>query len=386
MIPVNKVMVSVIVPVYNAQGYLRSCLDSICAQTLTDFEVICVDDGSTDDSCSILQAYAMRDCRFKIIHEQNAGAGAARNRGIQEAQGEYLFFADADDRLSPVLFEKTVNLAEKTSADVVCFGFQRFDAKGKRGNQLGYKVQWLPSWKRIFNRSDCPDRILSIVYPAPWNKLFSRRFVLEEEIRYDEISSSNDITFSAIASWKAEKIATINKALYFHRIGHAGTITETKQKNLMNVLYAVQSTIRQVNGWKFFAFATRSVCFFETVVYAATFSSFVRSWDDPETKRFYTAIHQRFQEEACKGYEDMLRSAGWLLRRYQIFSMLPYSEVDGESRHIVLGATGLRGFPRVLHSIVHLVNKLTCHMPIGVKQKIVGVGMRIKRLLNSIHD
>ena len=100
--------VSVIIPVYNAEKYLAECLDSIVCQTLSDIEIICVNDGSSDNSLSLLEAYSRKDNRFKIINQENSGPGVARNTGINVASGEYIFFVDSDDTIFPETLEKNV--------------------------------------------------------------------------------------------------------------------------------------------------------------------------------------------------------------------------------------------------------------------------------------
>ena len=101
----DRPKVSVIVPVYNAQSHLRQCLDSIMGQTLREIEILCVDDGSTDGSAQILEEYKGCDPRLHVIMQENIGAGAARNRGLAEASGEYLSFLDADDFFEPDMLE-----------------------------------------------------------------------------------------------------------------------------------------------------------------------------------------------------------------------------------------------------------------------------------------
>lgn len=113
--------VSVILPVYNVSDYLRQCMDSIVGQTLKDIEIICVDDGSTDDSLAILKEYEAKDQRVKVIQQANAGAGAARNKGLEIATGEYLSFLDSDDFFEPDMLEKAWSKAHETRAQVVVF-------------------------------------------------------------------------------------------------------------------------------------------------------------------------------------------------------------------------------------------------------------------------
>ena len=113
--------VSIIVPVYKVEKYLRRCLDSILSQTFDDFEVICVNDGSPDNSIDILNEYASRDNRFCVVEQENQGLSMARNNGKKLARGEYIYFLDSDDYIHPQLLEVSYYLAQKYDADLVNF-------------------------------------------------------------------------------------------------------------------------------------------------------------------------------------------------------------------------------------------------------------------------
>lgn len=115
--------ISIIVPVYNTEKYIRKCLDSIVNQTLFDIEIICIDDGSTDDSCSILEEYAKKDTRIKVFHKENAGLVAARKTGLKLATGEYVGFVDSDDWIEMNMYEKLYDLASQCDADLVTCGY-----------------------------------------------------------------------------------------------------------------------------------------------------------------------------------------------------------------------------------------------------------------------
>ena len=117
----NKVMISVICPVYNSEKYLRRCLDSVLNQTFHDWELICVNDGSSDNSAAILDEYAARDSRVRVINKKNGGASDARNYGMRAARGKYVFFLDSDDFIHPQIFEITSYIAEKNNDDMVVF-------------------------------------------------------------------------------------------------------------------------------------------------------------------------------------------------------------------------------------------------------------------------
>ena len=117
--------VSIIVPIYNAEKYLRRCLDSLSGQTFSDWEVVCVDDGSTDGSAGILSSYSGVDRRFKVINKDNGGVADARNAGMEAACGEYLMFVDPDDFIHPQTLELAVALSRADSSDVVCWTYDR---------------------------------------------------------------------------------------------------------------------------------------------------------------------------------------------------------------------------------------------------------------------
>jgi glycosyltransferase involved in cell wall biosynthesis len=122
----GDIRISVIVPVYNAQTYLSTCLSGIQAQSFADWECICVDDGSSDDSPSIVEGFAARDNRFRLVRQENGGPGTARNTGLEAARGEYFTFVDADDRVHPQMLERLLLLAEVHRADLVVCDYFRF--------------------------------------------------------------------------------------------------------------------------------------------------------------------------------------------------------------------------------------------------------------------
>lgn len=223
-------VVSVIIPVYNAGKYLRPLLDSILAQTLADFEALAVDDGSKDDSWSILQAYAAQDARIRPIRQENAGAGPARNNGIDHARGEFLFFADADDMLLPTLLEKTVARARKTGADTVLFNcISRSERTGEEAETACIRRAYLPRGKQVFSRRDVPERILQVCLVTPWCKLYRREFILREGLRFQTLPSCNDRFFVEMSYILSRKITCVREPLYVYRYGHINT-TSRKYK------------------------------------------------------------------------------------------------------------------------------------------------------------
>lgn len=139
--------ISVIIPVYNVEKYLRDCLNSVSAQTFTDWEAICVNDGSTDNCKQILEQHAAGDNRFIIINQPNSSVSVARNNGLKHAKGEYIYFLDSDDLLHPQCLEIAYNSAVKHQAELVCFGF----FKNKTGNFVPQKYDTAKIKEKITN-------------------------------------------------------------------------------------------------------------------------------------------------------------------------------------------------------------------------------------------
>lgn len=286
--------VSIVMPVYNVEKYLDETIGCLKRQSLKDFEVIFVDDGSTDNSVQILEACCSADKRFSLVTQHNAGAGAARNIGIKKAAGDYVIFLDSDDLFEDDLLECSYDYALETGADVVAFDFCKFDTDGHVDNRKGVHDNWLNEKKAVFNYQDCPDFIMSIVNPTPWNKLYKRSFVLEKELKFEEISSTNDITFASVSIANAEKVAYLEKKLVKYRIGHGGTITSTKTKNLNNIIVAVTSAMRQARTLPYCAEIEKSIQRFAVENYIFAMEHYIANFSDPQVKAFYDYVHEAF--------------------------------------------------------------------------------------------
>ncbi len=223
--------VSVVVPVFNAGRYLSECLDSILGQSLTDIEVLAVDDGSTDGSLGILDHYAERDSRVTVLSQENAGAAAARNRGLEAASGEYLSFLDADDFFESTMLEDACGRGDADAADICLYGGRLYNNRTGRYRSAGWflRTAFVPE-KRPFSRQDIPDHILLVSSPAPWNKLLRRTFVLAQGLRFQEIERSEDLLFARLAMVRAERITVVDKRLVNYRIGHELSLQATNHE------------------------------------------------------------------------------------------------------------------------------------------------------------
>jgi glycosyltransferase involved in cell wall biosynthesis len=214
--------ISVIVPVYNVEQFLRECLDSILNQTFTDFEVICIDDASPDGCLQILQEYAAKDRRVRVFHhEKNARVSVARNTGLNAATGEYIAFCDPDDYMHPDMFKIMYKEIRRNGSDVVCCSSSRFNENDKpiiHPSNL-YALEFLNDWS-LFEH--CKKRgFLSV-----WNCLYKKS--LMKSVRFDpELSYDEDTYFNFCVSHFAKRYTKLNIGLYYYRI-RTSSVTNSK--------------------------------------------------------------------------------------------------------------------------------------------------------------
>lgn len=232
----DDIKVSVIVPVYNSAPYLRQCLDSIVGQTLREIEIICVDDGSTDESPAILDEYAAADARLSVLHQQNQYAGVARNNGMAQASGKYLMFWDSDDYFDLTALEKMYNQCEADKADICVCGGKRFF------EDLDLEVEFDEIKKaRIpevvpFNRETNPDYILNFVNETTWNKLFLHAFVKEQGLLFQDTRNGNDAFFVANALCLARAVTLRDEPLVCYRKNQSTSLMGTLDRRPLSLL------------------------------------------------------------------------------------------------------------------------------------------------------
>lgn len=354
-----KALVSVIVPVYNVEKYLEECIGSLLNQTVKDIEVICVDDGSTDTSLSILEGFKNKDSRVKIISQKNGGAGKARNNGIKYAQGKYIYFFDSDDIAAPNLLEKATQRAEEVNADIVAFNGYTFvddDVKTKKLKR-GFNHNIIQDSSEVFSYKDYPQSILSIVNVVPWNKLIRTDFIKENDIRFEEISSTNDITFSAVCSARAEKIALVDLALMYYRLGHSGTVSSTKQKNLNNVVTAVESAVNQLEKLDYYDNIIPSVMRFIIDNYCFSFMNYTKDFSSDISKEFYEYIRKRFNSSLFAGMKKEYLSTEKLYSMYKTIKSTSYDEMlSRRLRDIIVSFTT---YPKRISTIDQIVDNMS---------------------------
>ena len=208
--------VSVIIPVYNVEKYIKQCLDSAINQTLKDIEIICVDDCSTDNSLHILKGYASNDSRIKIIKfNRNKGAGEARNAALDMAQGEYIMFLDGDDWLEPEACEFAYNRISSNDNDFVIFAHNRFYEDDNSSKFINKMIKKFSEEEKKLYLKDVNTKFIKCCYI--WALIYKRELLTNNNIKFPKYRVFEDQPFYIKTMLCADNFSIINKALYNHR-------------------------------------------------------------------------------------------------------------------------------------------------------------------------
>ena len=214
--------VSIIIPVYNVEKYLRQCLDSVVNQTLEEIQIICVNDGSTDDSLQILREYEARDSRLEVVDKPNGGQSSARNAGIERVRGEYIYFLDSDDWIEPTLCEKAYYRLESTGGDVVFFFHYEVPEKGqemRQKNPSAYcRYSITPARSSDFIRFLC----------VPWNRVIRTSFFQGLGVRFPEVFLPEDLYMHWVLLVNEPHVECISEKLYYHRLRRESIIGQDR--------------------------------------------------------------------------------------------------------------------------------------------------------------
>ena len=206
--------ISIIVPVYNVEKYLCKCIESILGQTFTDFELILVNDGSTDRSGEICDKYKYVDKRIKVIHKENGGLSSARNAGIDIAEGEYIGFIDSDDWIDLNMYNKLYNLAILNGADITQCNFQKvYDEATINEDSIEQNIRIINKNEALKDLLECRELYIQSV--VTWNKVYKK--YLFENIRFPEGKIHEDEFTTYKVFDKANKLVRTNEKLYFYR-------------------------------------------------------------------------------------------------------------------------------------------------------------------------
>lgn len=239
---VNEPKISIIMPIYNSANHLERTIKSILDQSIEDYEVILVNDGSTDASSIICETVARNDRRFLCVNQQNSGAAVARNNGLAKAKGKYVVFLDSDDTFDKDMLKESYACAEKNKAQVVYWGSNWIveDENGIKQckNSLPYHV-----WN---NGIELTLRNLDLIGHVPWNKLIERKWLLDNGIEFQNIPSNNDIFFSFVIMLLAKHVVWIDKILVTYYWKLPGSLTKSRYSSKLWIIDAFHRLIKWI--------------------------------------------------------------------------------------------------------------------------------------------
>ena len=249
--------VSIILPVFNVEDYIVKCLDSLINQSLQDIEIICINDGSTDNSLEIMKAYEQKDKRILVIDQENKGQGAARNKGLEVAQGEYIGFVDPDDWVDTDMYEQMYNQAKALNSEIVICDYIRYIEKNGRNWQQQYfrratsvkssEIFDVPSRKNLDKDIINPSLLISPCYC--WNKIYKREFLQKNNMLFPNDRCYEDVMFILKSHILADNISYINKGYYYYRVNETSTLRtiENRYLCLLKVFEDVRNYLKEIN-------------------------------------------------------------------------------------------------------------------------------------------
>lgn len=228
----SKKSLSIIVPVYNVENYLGECLDSLINQTYKDIEIICINDGSTDNSLNILKEYKKKDNRIIIVEQENKGVSATRNNGILMAKGDYITFVDSDDFLDLNIYEKCMESISQNDADIAVFDFICFPDQISH-KKLESKVYHNQRFEAIDENNIGGDTV--------WNKIYRRSMIIDNNILFKEdIQLGEDSLFTVTVFPCAKTVALVPEVFYHYRVNRQASasysiVTKKRMSSVINI-------------------------------------------------------------------------------------------------------------------------------------------------------
>lgn len=241
--------VSIIIPVYNTSQYLPECLDSLINQTLKDIEIICIDDGSNDSSPEILNKYAKKDDRIKVIQQKNQGQSVARNRGLLEAKGEYVGFLDSDDYADVTMFEKLYNDAKSKNSDIsmcsICVLNEKTGVSTTSDPYMNLDLFDESFEDKAFTHKQTHDFIFRICV-TPWNKIYKKSFLSENNISFPQNLNYEDNVFFYETFIEAKRVSLVKEALVIYRRESETSYTFGKQDHKKLDFFKIFDEIEKV--------------------------------------------------------------------------------------------------------------------------------------------
>ena len=252
--------ISLIIPVYNVEKYIHKTIDSVLSQTFKDYEVIMINDGSTDNSLAALKEYASKHKNFVLINNCNIGASRARNIGIKVAKGEYIAFLDSDDFLAPTFLEELYNSATKNDAEIACCNYYLYYDKICKKIYMPFTAK-----TGVYSNEEALKKLIldTTFHFFMWNKLFKRSLFIENDITFYDMYFE-DIAVCPQLFYYANKVSFINKPLYYYRRHKGSTISlidATKTNDFIKSLGIIRNFLEEKKVYKKYRSALKIYAF-----------------------------------------------------------------------------------------------------------------------------
>lgn len=239
--------VSVLVPIYNVEEHLEKCLNSLVHQTYGNYELLCVNDGSTDSSLSILKKFHQEYPHLiQVISQENGGLSSARNTALKAATGEYIMCVDSDDDVELNFIELAANAAQKSQVDMVIFGYYQYFQDMDQP-----EIQMVKRDKEIINLKEDPGLLVDI-NNAVWNKLISRKLLEENNLIFPVGMRYEDFVLILKSMMIAENIAIVNQPLYHYKADRIGNISTTYDEKIYDLLAQCKEFMGWIKGTEFY--------------------------------------------------------------------------------------------------------------------------------------
>ena len=343
--------ISVIMPVFNGEKQLPETLEALKAQTLADFEVLFVDDGSTDGTSAYLQTAAAQDPRIRLLQQPHRGAGAARNLALTAAKGVYVLFSDCDDLYQPEALEMLCAQAQEQQADVVVCNYAGIDARGSLHLQTGIQTGSLTPGCTCFRYADCPGEILRLAGTMVWNKLYRREFLTENNLRFDETFTCNDLAFSAVSMARAERITFRKEHLIHYRFPRLGA-----KKAVADAHTAVASALTQLQSLPHREQLQTAIVRFGIEHYIHSLKNYVTDFASSDAKQLYRSAYAFFHEQPCLDLDPLSLHNGNLYREFCTVQKHDYEAmVRLTSKKIIVSLTS---YPKRIGTICQVLESI----------------------------
>lgn len=281
--------ISIIIPCCREENNLDTCIESLLSQTLTDMEIICVADGTADQTLKKLNYYEKKDNRVRVLFHECNNLGAAMNAGLSNARGKYIIFLDLNILFLPDSLKKLFLSAENSQADIVVYDYVEINESGKKRDRLGIRTEWISENKQMFNYTDCPSNILRITQLFTWNKLFSNKFLQIHELCFDDSLNYCELPFLSVSMVLADKI------LHCTNVGASYYATRHNEKRSLEDIYAALSrTSDQLDSLPNKEKYQYAIKKFVIETFVTAMKENIVDFSDVSAREFYGSAHETF--------------------------------------------------------------------------------------------